>query len=155
VPVRAGHTEGAVDLMRLSGHEPVAVISEIVAPDGSMARGAQLRAFAAEHGLPVLAIADLVRYRRATERLVEHVATSTMPNTAQGLPGDPARAPGVADPQGIRAGGLPGRPGQSRRTGRERRGCRVRIGAFPHPGVEWGTAAAHITPEAQQPRGAL
>jgi GTP cyclohydrolase II/3,4-dihydroxy-2-butanone 4-phosphate synthase len=79
VLVRAGHTEAAVDLMRLSGHEPVAGIGEIVAPDGSMARGDQLRAFAAEHDLPVLAIADLVRYRRATERLIEHVATSTMP----------------------------------------------------------------------------
>ncbi|GAA3249927.1 bifunctional 3,4-dihydroxy-2-butanone-4-phosphate synthase/GTP cyclohydrolase II [Pseudonocardia petroleophila] len=79
VLVRAGHTEAAVDLLRLAGQEPVAVIGEIVAPDGSMSRGAPLRAFAAEHGLPVLAIADLVRYRRATERLVEHVATSSMP----------------------------------------------------------------------------
>jgi 3,4-dihydroxy 2-butanone 4-phosphate synthase/GTP cyclohydrolase II len=79
VLVRAGHTEAAVDLMRLSGHEPVAVIGEMVAPDGSMARGVQLAAFAAEHELPVLAIADLVRYRRATEQLIEHVATSMMP----------------------------------------------------------------------------
>lgn len=79
VLVRAGHTEAAVDLMNLAGQEPVAVIGEIVAPDGSMSRGEQLRAFAREHGLPVLAIADLVRYRRATERLVEHVATSAMP----------------------------------------------------------------------------
>ena len=79
VLVRAGHTEAAVDLMRLAGQEPVAVIGEIVAPDGSMARGPQLRAFAEEHGLPILAIADLVRYRSATERLVEHVATASMP----------------------------------------------------------------------------
>lgn len=79
VLVRAGHTEAAVDLLRLAGREPVAVIGEIVAPDGSMCRGGQLRAFAAEHDLPVLAVADLVRYRRATERLVEHVATSSMP----------------------------------------------------------------------------
>jgi 3,4-dihydroxy 2-butanone 4-phosphate synthase/GTP cyclohydrolase II len=79
VLVRAGHTEAAVDLLRLAGQHPVAVIGEIVAPDGSMARGRVLRAFAAEHGLPVLAIADLVRYRRATERFVEHVATSAMP----------------------------------------------------------------------------
>jgi 3,4-dihydroxy 2-butanone 4-phosphate synthase/GTP cyclohydrolase II len=79
VLVRAGHTEAAVDLLRLAGQDPVAVIGEIVAPDGSMARGRVLRAFAAEHGMPVLAIADLVRYRRATERLVEHVATSAMP----------------------------------------------------------------------------
>ncbi|MEV1291963.1 bifunctional 3,4-dihydroxy-2-butanone-4-phosphate synthase/GTP cyclohydrolase II [Pseudonocardia sp. NPDC049635] len=79
VVVRAGHTEAAVDLLRMAGAEPVGVIGEIVAPDGSMARGAVLRAFAAEHDLPMLAIADLVRYRRATERFVEHVATSTMP----------------------------------------------------------------------------
>lgn len=79
VLVRAGHTEAAVDLLRLAGQPPVGVIGEIVAPDGSMARGQTLGAFAAEHDLPVLAIADLVRYRRATERSVEHVATSAMP----------------------------------------------------------------------------
>lgn len=79
VLVRAGHTEAAVDLMRLAGQEPVGVIGEIVAEDGSMARGAALQEFAREHGLPILAIADLVRYRRATERFVEHVATSAMP----------------------------------------------------------------------------
>jgi 3,4-dihydroxy 2-butanone 4-phosphate synthase/GTP cyclohydrolase II len=79
VLVRAGHTEAAVDLMNLAGQPPLGVIGEIVAPDGSMSRGEQLRAFAAEHGLPILAIADLVRYRRATERLVEHVATSSLP----------------------------------------------------------------------------
>lgn len=72
-------TEAAVDLVTLAGVTPVAVIGEIVAPDGSMSRGEQLRAFAAEHGLPMLAIADLVRYRRATERLVEPVATAAMP----------------------------------------------------------------------------
>jgi 3,4-dihydroxy 2-butanone 4-phosphate synthase/GTP cyclohydrolase II len=79
VLVRAGHTEAAVDLMALAGQEPVAVIGELVAPDGGMLRGAALQDFAREHDLPVLAIADLVRYRRATERLVEHVATSAMP----------------------------------------------------------------------------
>jgi len=79
VLTRAGHTEAAVDLMTLAGLAPVALISEMVAPDGSMSRGAQLRQFAAEHDLPVLAIADLVRYRRATEQLVEQVASSTMP----------------------------------------------------------------------------
>jgi 3,4-dihydroxy 2-butanone 4-phosphate synthase/GTP cyclohydrolase II len=79
VLVRAGHTEAAVDLLRLAGQEPVGVIGEIVDTDGSMARGERLRAFAAQHDLPVLAIADLVRHRRATEQLVEHVATSAMP----------------------------------------------------------------------------
>lgn len=79
VLIRAGHTEAAVDLLTLAGQAPIGVIGEIVAPDGSMSRGALLRDFATEHGLPILAIADLVRYRRATERLIEHVATSTMP----------------------------------------------------------------------------
>jgi 3,4-dihydroxy 2-butanone 4-phosphate synthase / GTP cyclohydrolase II len=79
VLVRAGHTEAAVDLLRLAGRDPVGVIGEIVAPDGAMARGPALREFAAEHDLPMIAIADLVRYRRATERFVEHVATSAMP----------------------------------------------------------------------------
>ncbi|GHF83621.1 3,4-dihydroxy 2-butanone 4-phosphate synthase/GTP cyclohydrolase II [Amycolatopsis bartoniae] len=79
VLARAGHTEAAIDLMKLTGRVPAAVIGEIVAPDGSMSRGAQLRAFAEEHGLPILAIADLVRFRRVTERLVERVATAALP----------------------------------------------------------------------------
>ncbi|WP_406690248.1 bifunctional 3,4-dihydroxy-2-butanone-4-phosphate synthase/GTP cyclohydrolase II [Saccharopolyspora sp. ID03-671] len=79
VLVRAGHTEAAVDLVGMAGAGDVAVISEVVSDDGGMRRGAELRAFAAEHDLPVLHIADLVRYRRATEQLVEPIATSTMP----------------------------------------------------------------------------
>jgi 3,4-dihydroxy 2-butanone 4-phosphate synthase/GTP cyclohydrolase II len=79
VLVRAGHTEAAVDLLRLAGQQPVGVIGEIVDTDGSMARGERLRAFAVDHDLPLLAIADLVRYRRANEQLVRHVATSAMP----------------------------------------------------------------------------
>ena len=79
VLVRAGHTEAAVDLTRLAGLSGTGVIGEIVDEDGSMRRGASLSAFAAEHHLPVLAIADLIRYRRATEQLVELVASSQMP----------------------------------------------------------------------------
>lgn len=79
VLIRAGHTEAAVDLLTLAGQPRVGVIGEIVAPDGSMSRGGVLRDFATEHELPILAIADLVSYRRATERLIEHVATSMMP----------------------------------------------------------------------------
>ena len=79
VLVRAGHTEAAVDLTRMAGLSGVAVIGEIVAEDGSMRTGADLMDFAAEHGLPVLAIADLIRHRRATERSVEAVASSMMP----------------------------------------------------------------------------
>lgn len=79
VLVRAGHTEAAVDLCAMAGQSGVGVISEITADDGSMRRGADLLSFARRHELPVLAIADLVRYRRATERLVEQVATASMP----------------------------------------------------------------------------
>jgi 3,4-dihydroxy 2-butanone 4-phosphate synthase/GTP cyclohydrolase II len=79
VLVRAGHTEAAVDLATLAGLSGVGVIGEIVDEDGSMRRGASLTAFAQEHDLPVLAIADLVRYRRATERLVELVGSAQMP----------------------------------------------------------------------------
>ena len=79
VLVRPGHTEAAVDLLRLAARVPVGVIGEIVAPDGSMAAGDRLAGFAAEHDLPVVTVAELVRHRRATERTVEHMASSTMP----------------------------------------------------------------------------
>lgn len=79
VLVRAGHTEAAVDLTTMAGLSGVGVIGEIVDEDGSMRRGNSLADFAEEHGLPVLAIADLVRHRRATERLVELVGSSQMP----------------------------------------------------------------------------
>jgi 3,4-dihydroxy 2-butanone 4-phosphate synthase/GTP cyclohydrolase II len=63
----------------MAGLSGVGVITEITADDGTMPSGASVAAFAREHDLPLLAIADLVRYRRATERLVEQVATSGMP----------------------------------------------------------------------------
>lgn len=79
VLVRAGHTEAAVDLLSRAGLSGVGVIGELVDDDGSMRSGRRLTEFAAEHGFPVLAIADLVRYRRATEQLVEPVASASMP----------------------------------------------------------------------------
>jgi 3,4-dihydroxy 2-butanone 4-phosphate synthase/GTP cyclohydrolase II len=79
VLVRPGHTEASVDLMRLAGLTEVAVISEIVADDGSMRVGSDLRDFARQHHLEIVNIADLVGYRRATEQLVQHVASATMP----------------------------------------------------------------------------
>jgi 3,4-dihydroxy 2-butanone 4-phosphate synthase / GTP cyclohydrolase II len=65
---RRGHTEAAVDLARLAGFEPAGALCELMAEDGSMLRGAALTAFAERNGLPYLHIADLVQYRRATER---------------------------------------------------------------------------------------
>jgi len=79
VLARAGHTEAAVDLLRLAGAGEVGVIGEIVAEDGSMRRGDDLAEFARIHGLPLLRIADLVRYRAATEPFVEYVAEAQMP----------------------------------------------------------------------------
>jgi 3,4-dihydroxy 2-butanone 4-phosphate synthase/GTP cyclohydrolase II len=77
--VRAGHTEAAVDLLKIAGLGHVGVISELVADDGTMTRGDHARAFAAEHDLPIVRVEDVVRYRSRTERLVEAVATANMP----------------------------------------------------------------------------
>lgn len=79
VLVRAGHTEAAVDLTGMAGLSGVAVIGEIVAEDGSMRRGEDLDRFAADNGLCILSIADLIRYRRTTERLSVPVARAQMP----------------------------------------------------------------------------
>ncbi len=71
VLVRTGQTEGSVDLARLAGLKPAGVICEIMNDDGSMARMPDLERFAQEHGLKILTIADLIRYRLQTERLVK------------------------------------------------------------------------------------
>ncbi|WP_322756627.1 bifunctional 3,4-dihydroxy-2-butanone-4-phosphate synthase/GTP cyclohydrolase II [Frankia sp. Cas3] len=76
---RPGHTEAAVDLARLAGLRPAGVICEIVNDDGTMARLPELMRFAAEHGLLTISIADLVAYRRRSERHVERVAEATIP----------------------------------------------------------------------------
>jgi 3,4-dihydroxy 2-butanone 4-phosphate synthase len=60
---RRGHTEATVDLMRLAGLQPAGVLCELTNSDGTMARGEQVRAFAARHGLPVLSVEDVVAYR--------------------------------------------------------------------------------------------
>ena len=73
VLVRAGHTEAAVDISRLAGLNPAGVICEIMKDDGSMARLPDLVAFAQLHGLKIGTIADLIAYRRRTERQVERV----------------------------------------------------------------------------------
>jgi 3,4-dihydroxy 2-butanone 4-phosphate synthase/GTP cyclohydrolase II len=76
---RAGHTEAAVDLARLAGLQPAGVLAEIVNDDGTMARLPELERFAAEHGLVLVSVADLIRYRRRTEKLVEHVSEARIP----------------------------------------------------------------------------
>ncbi len=76
---RAGHTEAAVDLARLAGCAPAAVLCEIVDDSGEMARLPQLERFAATHGLPLISIADLIRSRRQHEKLVKRVAEARIP----------------------------------------------------------------------------
>ena len=67
---RAGHTEAGCDLARLAGHEPAAMIVEILNEDGTMARRPQLEVFSKEHGLKIGSIADLIRYRLEHEESV-------------------------------------------------------------------------------------
>jgi 3,4-dihydroxy 2-butanone 4-phosphate synthase/GTP cyclohydrolase II len=76
---RAGHTEAAVDLARLAGCYPAGVLAEVVNDDGTMARLPRLEAFAATHGLEVISIADLIRYRRHREKLVRRVSEARIP----------------------------------------------------------------------------
>jgi 3,4-dihydroxy 2-butanone 4-phosphate synthase/GTP cyclohydrolase II len=80
---RAGHTEASVDLARLAGLYPAGVLCETVNEDGTMARLPDLVVFAAEHGLKIISIADLIAYRREHEVLVTCVAEATIP-TPQG-----------------------------------------------------------------------
>ncbi len=79
VLVRAGHTEAAVDLARLAGLTPAGVICEILNPDGTMARTANLVKFARKHKLKIVTIADLIEYRRRKDRLVERKASALLP----------------------------------------------------------------------------
>jgi 3,4-dihydroxy 2-butanone 4-phosphate synthase/GTP cyclohydrolase II len=85
VLVRSGHTEGSVDLARLAGREPAAVICEIMREDGEMARMPDLEAFAKEHGLAIVKIADLIEYRQSREILVQRAAESVVRPRAGGV----------------------------------------------------------------------
>ncbi len=77
--VRAGHTEAAVDLARLAGLKPAAVVCEVMKEDGTMARVPDLVRFARREGLHVLAIADLIRYRHQSEYLVSKSVSVALP----------------------------------------------------------------------------
>lgn len=79
VLVRAGHTEGAVDLMKLSGLSPCGLICEIASEDGEMMRKDELLKFATRHGLVIVTIKDLISYRSNREKLVKLVAETTLP----------------------------------------------------------------------------
>jgi 3,4-dihydroxy 2-butanone 4-phosphate synthase / GTP cyclohydrolase II len=79
VMVRAGQTEAAVDLARIAGLAPAAVICEIMNEDGTMSRVPELAKFAKKHGLLMITIADLIKYRMRTERLVKRAASAALP----------------------------------------------------------------------------
>lgn len=76
---RTGHTEGSIDLARLAGLYPAAVICEIMSDDGTMARVPELMEFARKHQIKIVTIADLIEYRRRTEKLVKRVADTKLP----------------------------------------------------------------------------
>ncbi len=78
---RAGHTEAAVDLSRMAGMYPAGVLCEIVNDDGTMARVPDLVEFCREHGLLMISIAELIRYRRQNEKLVRRVSEARIPTT--------------------------------------------------------------------------
>src|SRR5260370_41283561 len=76
---RAGHTEAAVDLVKLAGCRPIGVICEIMSEDGSMARLPELMDFGHRHGLKICTIEELIKYRRTREKLVERLEVVRMP----------------------------------------------------------------------------
>jgi 3,4-dihydroxy 2-butanone 4-phosphate synthase/GTP cyclohydrolase II len=78
VLVRAGHTEAAVDLCKLAGLRPAGVLCEVMNDDGTMARRAEVEAFARQHNLKIGTIADLIRHRLRNERSVERVSEQTV-----------------------------------------------------------------------------
>ncbi len=78
---RSGQTEASVDLARLAGLKPAGVICEVMNPDGTMARLPELGRFARRHGLPLISIAQLIRYRVGNERLIERVAAPRLPTS--------------------------------------------------------------------------
>lgn len=80
VLVRTGQTEGSVDLARLAGLKPAAVICEIMKDDGTMARMPDLKEFSKKHHIPIVAIADLIKYRLKNELFVKEIAQSKLPN---------------------------------------------------------------------------
>jgi 3,4-dihydroxy 2-butanone 4-phosphate synthase/GTP cyclohydrolase II len=79
VLVRVGHTEASVDMARLAGLKPAGVICEIMNEDGTMARLPDLEVFAERHGLKIVSIADLIRYKMKNEKLVRRVAETRIP----------------------------------------------------------------------------
>ena len=93
VLVRSGQTEAAVDLARLAGLAPGGVICEIMNEDGTMARVPQLMEFCQQYGFKMISVADLIRYRMQTEKLVEREATGHMRTAFWRFRNHPLRQP--------------------------------------------------------------
>lgn len=80
VLVRAGHTEGSIDMVRLAGLKPNAVICEIMNADGTMARMPDLKIFSEKHSIPIISIQELIAYRMERDQLVKEVARAKLPS---------------------------------------------------------------------------
>ncbi|WP_395697326.1 3,4-dihydroxy-2-butanone-4-phosphate synthase [Methylocella sp.] len=93
VLMRSGHTEAAVDLVRLAGLPPVGVICELANDDGTVMAGQQIDAFAREHGLKRISVAELIAYRQAREKLVERVGVFHVEGPSGPLTGYAYRTP--------------------------------------------------------------
>ena len=81
---RPGHTEGSVDLMKLAGLKPAAVLCEVMNPDGTMAKGTKLAEFAKEHAIKILSIEDIISYRMARENLLAEEVSTEIPLESYG-----------------------------------------------------------------------
>jgi 3,4-dihydroxy 2-butanone 4-phosphate synthase / GTP cyclohydrolase II len=86
VLVRAGHTEGSLDLLRMAGLRPAAVICEVMNDDGTMARMGDLKVFGARHNIPIVSIKDVISRRMESEMLVEEVAVAQLPTEFSAKP---------------------------------------------------------------------
>jgi 3,4-dihydroxy 2-butanone 4-phosphate synthase / GTP cyclohydrolase II len=80
VLVRAGHTEGSIDLMKMAGLSPAAVICEVMKEDGTMARLPDLKLFAEKHSLPIISIKEVIARRMEKECLIEQIAQAKLPS---------------------------------------------------------------------------
>ena len=87
VLVRAGQTEASVDLAKLAGLQPAGVLCEIMKADGEMARMPDLKRFARRHGLKIVTVNEMIKYRLRTERLVHRVAETKLPTPPGGMLG--------------------------------------------------------------------
>jgi 3,4-dihydroxy 2-butanone 4-phosphate synthase/GTP cyclohydrolase II len=87
VLIRSGHTEAAVDLCRMAGLPPVGVICELANDDGTVMVGEQITAFARQHNIKQISVADLISYRQAREKLVDRVSTFPVKTTIGELTG--------------------------------------------------------------------